>query len=85
MLAAQVTGVALLRLANAEVLPFDYEAYGRQILEYIGEIEDLAATTRPPTARSGSISPACKAAADAFAAAGVVGARARRCAAGRAS
>jgi N-acetylated-alpha-linked acidic dipeptidase len=42
VLAAQVTGVALLRLADAEVLPFDYEAYGRQILEYAGEIEDLA-------------------------------------------
>ena len=42
MLAAQVTGVALLRLADAEVLPFDYEAYGRQILEYIGEIEKQA-------------------------------------------
>ena len=35
VLAAQMTGVALLRLADAEVLPFDYEAYGRQILEYI--------------------------------------------------
>ena len=42
MLAAQVTGVALLRLADAEVLPFDYEAYGRQILEYVGEIEQQA-------------------------------------------
>jgi N-acetylated-alpha-linked acidic dipeptidase len=42
VLAAQVTGVALLRLADAEVLPFDYEAYGRQILEYIDEIEQQA-------------------------------------------
>jgi len=42
VLAAQVTGVALLRLADAEVLPFDYETYGRQILEYIGEIEQQA-------------------------------------------
>jgi N-acetylated-alpha-linked acidic dipeptidase len=43
VLAAQVTGVALLRLAGAEVLPFDYETYGRQILEYIGDIEQQAA------------------------------------------
>ena len=43
VLAAQVTGVALLRLADAEVLPFDYEAYGRQILEYVDEIEQQAA------------------------------------------
>ena len=43
VLAAQVTGVALLRLADAEVLPFDYEIYGNQILEYIGEIEQQAA------------------------------------------
>jgi N-acetylated-alpha-linked acidic dipeptidase len=42
VLAAQVTGVALLRLADAEVLPFDYEAYGTQILEYIDEIEQQA-------------------------------------------
>jgi N-acetylated-alpha-linked acidic dipeptidase len=42
VLAAQTTGVALLRLADAEVLPFDYESYGRQILEYIGEIEQQA-------------------------------------------
>jgi N-acetylated-alpha-linked acidic dipeptidase len=42
VLAAQTTGVALLRLADADVLPFDYESYGRQILEYIGEIEQQA-------------------------------------------
>jgi hypothetical protein len=42
VLATQTTGVALLRLADAEVLPFDYESYGAQILEYIGEIEQQA-------------------------------------------
>src|SRR5258708_20322493 len=42
VLASQTTGVALLRLADAEVLPFDYESYGTQILEYIGEIEHQA-------------------------------------------
>ena len=45
MLAAQVTGVALLRLVDAEILPFDYEAYGKQILEYVNEIEQQA--TKP--------------------------------------
>src|SRR4029077_2174019 len=35
VLATQLTGVALLRLADAEVLPFDYQSYGGQILEYI--------------------------------------------------
>ena len=39
VLATQMTGVALLRLADAEVLPLDYEAYGQQILEYVREIE----------------------------------------------
>jgi N-acetylated-alpha-linked acidic dipeptidase len=43
VLAAQLTGVALLRLADADVLPFDYEAYGQQILEYVNEIEQQAA------------------------------------------
>ncbi|MBI3400531.1 MAG: M28 family peptidase [Acidobacteria bacterium] len=42
VLAAQVTGVALLRLADAELLPLDYEAYGNQILEYIRDIEQQA-------------------------------------------
>jgi N-acetylated-alpha-linked acidic dipeptidase len=42
VLAAQVTGVALLRLVDADVLPFDYEAYGKQILEYVNEIEQQA-------------------------------------------
>jgi N-acetylated-alpha-linked acidic dipeptidase len=42
VLASQVTGVALLRLADAEVLPFDYEAYGGQILDYVREIEQQA-------------------------------------------
>jgi len=42
VLAAQVTGVALLRLADADVLPFDYEAYGRQILDYIADIDQQA-------------------------------------------
>jgi len=51
VLASQTTGVALLRLADAEVLPFDYESYGRQILEYIGEIEQQAAKASAEGAR----------------------------------
>src|SRR5262249_3377874 len=42
VIAAQATGAALLRLADADVLPFDYETYGRQILEYAGAIEKEA-------------------------------------------
>jgi len=31
-----------LRLVDADVLPLDYESYGRQILDYIGEIDRQA-------------------------------------------
>ena len=37
--ASQVTGVALMRLAEAQILPFDYEAYGQQILDYLSELD----------------------------------------------
>jgi N-acetylated-alpha-linked acidic dipeptidase len=40
--ASQVTGVALLRFANAELLPFDYAVYGQQILAYVNEVERSA-------------------------------------------
>jgi N-acetylated-alpha-linked acidic dipeptidase len=40
---SQVAGLALMRFADAAILPFDYEAYGRQIATYIGEIEKDAA------------------------------------------
>ena len=69
MLAAQVTGVALLRLADAEVLPFDYESYGRQILEYIGEIEKQATTASAENAKKVDFA-GLRAAAEAFAKAG---------------
>jgi N-acetylated-alpha-linked acidic dipeptidase len=52
VLAAQVTGVALLRLAEAEVLPFDYDAYGRQILEYVRDIERQAVNASSADAAS---------------------------------
>jgi len=69
VLAAQVTGVALLRLADAEILPFDYEAYGRQIVEYIGEIEQQATKASAVDARKVDFA-GLKAAANAFAKAG---------------
>ena len=42
VLASQVTGVALLRLADADLLPFDYESYGKQIGTYVDEIQKEA-------------------------------------------
>jgi N-acetylated-alpha-linked acidic dipeptidase len=70
VLAAQVTGVALLRLADAEVLPFDYEAYGNQIVEYVDEIEKQALKASPEGAKQVDFA-GLRAAAEAFAKAGV--------------
>src|SRR5262245_58042025 len=69
VLAAQVTGVALLRLIDAEVLPFDYEAYGNQILEYVNEIEQQATKASADGARTIDFAE-LKASAEAFAKAG---------------
>jgi N-acetylated-alpha-linked acidic dipeptidase len=69
VLAAQVTGVALLRLADAEVLPFDYEVYAKQILEYIGEIEQQATKASAADAKNVDFA-GMRAAAEAFAKAG---------------
>jgi N-acetylated-alpha-linked acidic dipeptidase len=69
ILAAQVTGVALLRLADAELLPFDYESYGRQIVEYVGEIEKEAAKASAAEAKRVDFA-RLKAAAEGFAKAG---------------
>src|SRR5713101_38357 len=69
VLAAQVTGVALLRLADAEVLPFDYESYGSQILEYLAEIEHQASQASPEGSKRVDFA-GMKAAAGAFAKAG---------------
>jgi N-acetylated-alpha-linked acidic dipeptidase len=41
--ASQVTGLALMRFADADVLPFDHESYAKQIAVYVGEIEKAAA------------------------------------------
>jgi N-acetylated-alpha-linked acidic dipeptidase len=69
VLAAQVTGTALLRLVEAEVLPFDYEAYGNQILEYIKEIEEQATKASADGAKTIDFAE-LKASAEAFAKAG---------------
>jgi N-acetylated-alpha-linked acidic dipeptidase len=69
VLASQLTGVALLRLADADVLPFDYESYGRQIVEYVDEIEQQAANASPEGATRVDFA-GLKAAAEAFAKAG---------------
>jgi N-acetylated-alpha-linked acidic dipeptidase len=39
---AGLWGVAALRLANADVLPFDYAAYGRDLVVYLDDVEALA-------------------------------------------
>jgi N-acetylated-alpha-linked acidic dipeptidase len=69
VLASQVTGVALLRLADAELLPFDYESYGREIRGYIDEIEKQAVNASRDGARQVDFA-GLKAAADAFTKAG---------------
>ena len=69
VLAAQVTGVALLRLADAELLPFDDEAYGKQIVEYVDEIEKQATKASAAGAKKIDFD-GLRDAADAFAKAG---------------
>jgi N-acetylated-alpha-linked acidic dipeptidase len=39
---ARLWGLMALRLANADVLPFDYAVYGRDILAYLDDVEALA-------------------------------------------
>jgi N-acetylated-alpha-linked acidic dipeptidase len=39
---AQLWGVIALRLANADLLPFDYRVLGRDILEYVADVERVA-------------------------------------------
>jgi N-acetylated-alpha-linked acidic dipeptidase len=43
---AGLWGVAALRLANADVLPFDYAAYGRDLVVYLDDVEALAGRGR---------------------------------------
>ena len=69
VLASQTTGVALLRLADAEVLPFDYDTYGHQILEYISEIEQQATKASADGAKQVNFA-GLRTAAEAFAKAG---------------
>ena len=57
VLASAVTGVTLLRLANAEMLPLDYEVYGKQILDTSSR-SSRRRSRHPPRARRRSILPA---------------------------
>jgi N-acetylated-alpha-linked acidic dipeptidase len=41
---ARVYGLQVLRLADADILPFDYENYGREIAEYVGQAQKKADT-----------------------------------------
>jgi N-acetylated-alpha-linked acidic dipeptidase len=45
---ASLWGVAALRLANADVLPFDYAAYGRDLAVYLEEVEAMAKLRQMP-------------------------------------
>lgn len=45
---AQVNGTILMRLASADVLPFEFSNLAETIGKYIGEIEKLAARNKPP-------------------------------------
>ncbi|MHB0968511.1 MAG: transferrin receptor-like dimerization domain-containing protein [Thermoanaerobaculia bacterium] len=47
---AQVGGRATLRLANADVLPFDFSAFARTVSRYADEVEALTETMRNETA-----------------------------------
>jgi N-acetylated-alpha-linked acidic dipeptidase len=65
--ATQVAGLALMRFADARLLPFDYESYGRQIADYVAEIEKEA--SKEDGARAVDFA-ALRAAAEGFARAG---------------
>ncbi len=41
---ARIFGMEILRLADAEILPFDYEAYGKEITAYLETARDRAET-----------------------------------------
>src|SRR5262245_54459015 len=69
VLATELTGVGLLRLVDAEILPFDYEAYGSQVVEYVNDIEQQAAKASADGAKRIDFA-GMKEAAEAFARAG---------------
>lgn len=45
----KVAGRATLRLANAEVLPFDPRAFSETLADYLGQVKDLTKTMRKET------------------------------------
>ena len=48
---AQTTGRAVLRLAEADVLPFEFERFGSTVETYLEEVTDLVETMRDDTER----------------------------------
>jgi N-acetylated-alpha-linked acidic dipeptidase len=50
---SQIMGTALLRLANADVLPFEFRATSETLRKYVDEIEGLAAEHAPSTEGEG--------------------------------
>jgi N-acetylated-alpha-linked acidic dipeptidase len=46
---ARVFGIQTIRMADADVLPYDYETYGREISNYIEAGEKKATTNLVPT------------------------------------
>jgi len=52
VLLARTTGRAVLRLAGADTLPFEFAAFADSVGKYAGEVEDLAASMRKETAET---------------------------------
>ncbi len=52
---AQVAGRATLRLANADILPFDFVSFADSVAMYIDELEELADKMREDTAETNTL------------------------------
>lgn len=52
---AQVAGRATLRLANADILPFDFVSFADSVAMYIDELEELANKMREDTAETNTL------------------------------
>lgn len=51
--AARLAGILVLRLTEADVLPFDYEAYSAEIATYLNDLESILRGRRPPQGQPG--------------------------------
>ncbi len=52
---AQVMGRAVMRLADAEVLPFSFQSFANTVTKYAGEVKKLAETMRTETDRQNQL------------------------------